>query len=92
MAKVLKDLFYGDLSLSDRPMPKGSEMYKLSTRLCKCEESLTQALDEPEKVQLEVLTRTQWELNCLTAEENFALGFRLAVQIMAACLTGEEDA
>ncbi len=28
---------------------------------------------------------------CLTAEENFALGFRLAVQIMAECLTGEED-
>lgn len=91
MSKTLKDLFNGDLSLSDRPMPKGSEMHKLSTRLCKCEESLAQALDEPEKAQLEVLTRTQWELNCLTAEENFALGFRLAVQIMAECLTGEED-
>ena len=92
MTKVLKDLFNGDLFLSDRPMPKGSEMYKLSTRLCKCEESLAQALDEPEKAQMEVLTRTQWEMNCLTAEENFALGFRLAVQIMAECLTGEEDA
>lgn len=40
MTKVLKDLFNGDLSLSDRPMPKGSEMYKLGTRLCKCEETL----------------------------------------------------
>ena len=48
MAKVLKDLFNGDLSLSDRPMPKGSEMYKLSTKLCKCEETLTELLDEEE--------------------------------------------
>ena len=91
MAKVLKDLFNGDLSLSDRPMPKGSEMYKLSTRLCKCEETLAQELDEPEKAQLEVLTRTQWELNFLTAEENFILGFRLGVQIMVECLGGEPD-
>ena len=90
MAKVLKDLFNGDLSLSDHPMPKGSEMYKLSARLCKCEETLAQGLDEPEKAQLEVLTRTQWELNCLTAEENFILGFRLGVQIMAECLMGED--
>lgn len=88
MEKVLKDLFNGNLFLSDRPMPKGSEMYKLSTRLCKCEESLAQALEEPEKAQMEVLTRTQWELNCLTAEGNFALGFRLAVQIMVECLGG----
>lgn len=82
MTKVLKELFNGDLSLSDRPMPKGSEMYKLNTRLCKCEETLAQGLDEPEKAQLEVLTRTQWELNCITAEENFILGFRLGVQVM----------
>ena len=91
MPKTLKGLFNGDLSLSDRPMPKGSEMHKLSTRLCKCEETLAQALDGPEKAQLEVLTRTQWELNCMTAEENFILGFRLAVQIMAECLGGELD-
>ena len=88
MTTVLKDLFNGDLSLSDRPMPKGSEMYKLSTRLCKCEETLAQGLDEPEKAQLEVLIRTQCELNCLTAEDNFIMGFRLGVQIMVECLGG----
>ena len=91
MEKVLKDLFNGDLFLSDRPMPKGSKMYKLSTRLCKCEETLAQGLDEPEKAQLEVLIRTQCELNCLTAEDNFIMGFRLGVQIMVECLGGEPN-
>ena len=91
MAKVLKDLFYGDLSLSDRSMPKGSAMHKLSTKLCKCEEMLAELLGEEGKEQLEALTRAQWEMDCLTAEENFILGFRLAVQIMAECLGGEQD-
>ena len=87
MAKVLKDLFNGDLSLSDRSVPKGSAMHKLSTKLCKCEETLAELLDEDGKEQLEALSRAQWEMNNLTAEENFILGFRLGVQIMAECLT-----
>lgn len=91
MPKTLKDLFYGNLSLSDQSMPKGSTMYKLSTKLCKCEETLAELLDEGGKEQLEALTRAQWEMNCLTAEENFILGFRLGVRLMAECLTGEED-
>lgn len=92
MAKVLKDLFYGDLSPSDRSMPKGSAMHRLSTKLCKCEETLAELLDGESKEQLEALTRAQWEMDCLTAEENFILGFRLGVRLMAECLTGEEDA
>lgn len=92
MTKTLKDLFYGNLSLSDRSMPKGSAMYRLSTKLCKCEEALAQRLDEKDKEQLEALTHTQWEIDCLAAEENFILGFRLGVRLMVECLTGEEDA
>lgn len=91
MPKTLKDLFNGDLSLSDRPMPKGSEMHKLNTKLCACEEALAQHLDEKGKELLEALSRAQWELDRRTAEENFILGFRLAVQIMAECLGGELD-
>ena len=91
MPKILKDLFYGNLSLSDRSMPKGSVMYKLSTKLCKCEETLAELLDEDGKEQLVALTRAQWEMNCLTAEENFILRFRLGVQLMAECWTREEN-
>lgn len=90
MTKTLKDLFYGNLSLSDRSMPKGSAMYRLSTKLCKREEALAQRLGEDDKEYLEALTHVQWEIDCLTAEENFILGFRLGVRIMAECLMGED--
>lgn len=92
MAKILKDLFNGNLTPSDRPMPKGSAMHRLSTKLCKCEETLAELLDEESKEHLEALTRAQWEMDCLTAEEDFILGFRLGVRLMVECLTGEEDA
>ena len=92
MAKILKDLFNGNLTPSDRPMPKGSVMHRLSTKLCECEETLAKWQDKEGREQLEALTRTQWEMDCLTAEENFILGFRLGVQLMVECLTGEEDA
>lgn len=87
MRKVLQDLFYGDLSLSDRPMPKGTAMHKVGERICKSEEALEKLLDEKGKEQLKALSDTQLELNSLTAEDNFIMGFRLGVQIMAACLT-----
>ena len=91
MAKVLQDLFYGDLSLSDRPIPKGTAMHKVGERICKSEETLEEPLDEKGKGQLKVLSDAQLELNSLTAEDNFIMGFRLGVQIMAECLVRGED-
>lgn len=65
-------------------------MHKLSAKLSKCEEALTERLDEEGKERLEALTRAQWEMDCMTAEENFILGFRLAVRLMTECLNGED--
>ena len=91
MTKTLKDLYYGNLMLSAHVMPKGLAMHKLSTQLCKCEETLAGRLDEEGKERLEALTHAQWEIESLTAEENFILGFRLGVRLMTECLTGEGD-
>lgn len=92
MAKVLKDLFYGNLDLSDQPMPKGSAIHKVGGRLCKCEDALEAMLGEEGKEQLKTLSNAQLELESMIAEENSIIGFRLGVRLMAACLTGEEDA
>lgn len=91
MTKVLKDLFYGNLDLSDQPMPKGSAMHKVGERLCKCEETLEGLLGEEGKEQLKTLSNAQLELESMIAEENFIIGFRLGVQIMVECLRGEPN-
>lgn len=86
MATTLQDLFYGNTTPADRPIPRGSKMHKLGEVLCKCEETLEGLLDEEGKKQLKTLSDAQLELNSLTAEDNFIMGFRLGVQIMVECL------
>ncbi len=91
MAKVLKDLYYGNLTLFDHAIPSGSPMRKLSAHLTQCETKLKEQLDPDENVLLEDILKTQQDMDAVTAEENFILGFRLGVQLMAECLTGEEN-
>ena len=91
MTKTLKDLYYGNLTLFDHPIPSGSPIRKLSAHLTQCETKLKERLGGEEKALLEDLLKTQQDMDGVTAEENFILGFRLAVQLMAECLVGGED-
>jgi hypothetical protein len=91
MSKTLKALYYGNLALFDHPIPSGSPIRKLSAHLTQCETKLKERLDGEEKALLEDILKTQQDMDSVTAEENFILGFRLGVQLMAECLTGEGD-
>lgn len=91
MTKTLKDLYYGNLTLFDHPIPSGSPIRKLSAHLTQCETKLKERLDGEEKALLEDILKTQQDMDSVTAEENFILGFRLGVQLMAESLTGEGD-
>ena len=91
MTKTLKDLYYGNLTLFDHPIPSGSPMRKLSAHLTQCETKLKEQLGTEEKTLLEDLLKTQQDIDGVTAEENFILGFRLGVQLLAECLAGGED-
>lgn len=91
MAKALKDLYYGNLTLFDHPIPSGSPIRKLSAHLTQCETKLKERLGGEEKALLEDILKTQQDMDSVTAEENFILGFRLGVQLMVECLTGEGD-
>ena len=91
MAKILKDLYYGNLTLFDHSVPSGSPIRKLSAHLTQCEAKLKEQINEDETALLEDLLKTQQDMDGVTAEENFILGFRLGVQLMAECLTREED-
>ena len=91
MTKALKDLYYGNLALFDHAIPSGSPIRKLSAHLTLCETKLKEQLGPEEKALLEDLLKTQQDMDGVTAEENFILGFRLGVQLMAECLAGGED-
>ena len=86
MRKTLEDLYYGNITPCDQQMIPGSELQRAVDRITKYEEQLTELLDEEGHHILERLTRSQQEINSITATENFILGFRLGVRLMAECM------
>ena len=86
MAKTLKDLYYGKLTLFDHPIPNSSPIRELGAHLSQCETKLKENLSSEEKALLEDLIRTQLDMDGVTAEENFIMGFRLGARLIIACM------
>ena len=86
MRKTLEDLYYGNITPNEQQMTPGSEMEKAVARVASCEKQLLERLEETEQDALTKLIRSQHEINSITAVENFILGFRLGVRIIAECM------
>ena len=86
MRKTLEDLYYGNIIPNEQQMTPGSELKRAVDRVTKYENQLMEQLEETEQETLTKLIRPQHEINSITATENFILGFRLGVRIMAECM------
>ncbi len=87
--KSLEDLYFGNIAPYDKQMSANSKLRRLVKRAADCESQLTERLNEEERELLNTLINAQHEINCITAMENFILGFRLGVRLMAECM--DED-
>ncbi len=87
MPETLKALYYGNISPFEAPIPAGSPLRKLASKLAKCEANLTELLDEDGKRLLGEFDDLHQQVASINSEENFIQGFRLGVQLMAECLT-----
>ena len=86
MRKTLEDLYYGNITPNAQDMAAGSELKQAVGRVAHYENQLTERLDEVGQEILTKLVRSQHEIDSITAMENFILGFRLGVRIMAECM------
>ena len=86
MRKTLEDLYYGNITPHARDMAPGSELKQAVARVAHYESQLTEQLDEAGQTILTKLVRSQHEIDRIKARENFILGFRLGVRIMAECM------
>ncbi len=89
MRKILEDLYFGNIMPYNKQMAANSELRRLVKRAADCESQLTERLNEEEQKLLNALINAQHEINSITAMENFVLGFRLGVRLMAECM--DED-
>lgn len=86
MRKTLKDFYYGNLVPGDQDMAAGSELKRAVARVTRCEQQLLERLGEPEQAILNEMVSAQRTADSITAVENFILGFRLGVRMMAECM------
>ncbi len=86
MRKTLEDLYYGNITPCEQQMAPDSELKRATDRVARYESQLTEQLDENEQMILAKLIRSQHEIDSITACENFILGFRLGVKMMAECM------
>ncbi len=89
MRKTLEDFYYGNITPNEQNMAPDSELKRAVDRVACYEGQLMEQLAENEQMILEKLIRSQHEINSITALENFILGFRLGVRMMAECM--DED-
>ena len=86
MRKTLEDLYYGNITPNEQQMTPGSELKRAVDRVTNYEKQLMKQLGETEQEILTKLIQSQHEIDSITALENFILGFRLGVRIMAECM------
>ncbi len=89
MCKILEDLYFANIAPYEKRMAANSELRRLAKREADCESQLAERLNEEERQLLNTLTNAQQEIDSITAKENFILGFRLGVRLMAECM--DED-
>lgn len=87
MPETLKALYYGNISPFEAPIPAGSVIRKLASKLAKCEDALAELLDEDGRQLIREFDDLHQQLTSINSEENFIQGFRLGVRLMAECLT-----
>lgn len=86
MRTTLEDFFYGNINPSARVMAPDSELSRATGRVTRFEQQLTEQLGEAGRDLLAKLVESQHEVNSITAREDFILGFRLGVRMMAECM------
>ena len=86
MRKTLEDLYCDNITPCEQQMIPDSELKRAVDRVAKYENQLIEQLEETEQETFTKLIQSQHEINSITATENFILGFRLGVRLMAECM------
>ncbi len=86
MRKILEDFYYGNLAPGVQEVTAHSGLRRAVNAVSLCEQQLTERLGEAEQALLTELVKAQHEIDSATALENFILGFRLGVRMMAECM------
>lgn len=79
---IIKDLYYGNISPATQRFLKDSEYIKLLKSSEPLREEIEQKLSDEDTRKLDILCETYSRLISITAEDNYASGFRDGAKLM----------
>lgn len=88
---MLEELYYGNISPSEKFVKKGSEHHKLSLEILKLEDELYKTLNKEEKCLYEQISETRCKQEDIVGMELFSEGFEVGSKIMLEILTNRES-
>ena len=90
MRNTLEDLYYGNITPGQQQIAPNSELRRATDRVARFESQLMERLDADGQAILAKLIESKDEIESITALENFILGFRLGVRIMAEAMDNND--
>ena len=86
MESIIAELFYGNITPSERSYRKAREYAHILQLVTRNEENLTETLTEAQKETFEKFKDGTSELSSMTEVTAFTLGFKLGLQLTAEAL------
>ena len=84
--KTIKDLFYGNLSLFDRPMIKSDDYNQSLQEASEAREALDAVLNDEQKRLLNVYVDKCGTMSCHLEYSAFLVGFKTGTRLLAEAL------
>lgn len=84
--KTIKDLFYGNLSLFDRPMRKSDEYSQSLHDEAEAREALDAVLNDEQKKLLNIYVDKCGTMSCHLEYSAFLVGFKTGTRLLAEAL------
>ena len=91
MENIIAELFYGNITPSERSFRRTGEYAHILQLITRNEEKLTEALTEAQKVTFEKFKDGTSELNGMTEVTAFTLGFKLGLRLTAEAFIGGDS-
>ena len=88
---LIEELYYGNITPSERSYRRTGEYAHILQLVTRNEEELTQTLTKSQKETFEKFKDGTSELNGMTEETAFTLGFKLGLRLTAEAFIGEND-
>ena len=88
MESIIEELFYGNITPSERSYRRTGEYAHILQLVTRNEEKLTETLTEAQKETFEKFKDGTSELNGMTEVTAFSLGFKLGLRLTAEAFIG----